>query len=252
VLLQLPFEPVILHQWAVALMVEALRFQKKITDFTTMTYPENLKTSVDKLTAIALLLLNGANTFLSFVAKLISVRHDTTNQMHLAAVVYWDDFQQTLPQVLSALKFVLREECNCVIALLKRTAWSKNQEVRTCKSKIDFQIIASVYSHTYWESHQVHEWLFLGHEWEPEAPTEPLVQNFRNQAPKMELTRNIEVLLLTFVIDNKILKPGRLRGESKEVILKIATANFNALKVFHTQYDHYFGKLKLIFYKSVH
>jgi hypothetical protein len=43
VLLQLPFEPVILHQWSVALMAEALRFRKQITDFTTMAYPKNLK-----------------------------------------------------------------------------------------------------------------------------------------------------------------------------------------------------------------
>jgi hypothetical protein len=251
VLLQLPFEPVILHQWAVALMAEALRFQKKITDFTTMTYPEHLKNSIDKLTHIALLLLNGANTFLSFVAKLISVRHDITNHMHLAAVVYWDDFQLTLPQVLSALKFALSEECNSVIAVLKRTAWSKNEVARICKGEIDFQIIASVYSHTYWESHQVHEWLFLGHEWEPKAPTESLVQNFRNQVPKKDFTRNFEVLLLN-LIEDKIIKAGRLRGESKEVILKIATANCNALEVFYTQYEHYMGELKLFFYKSMH
>jgi hypothetical protein len=59
VLLQLPFEPTILHQWAVALMAEALRFQKKIIDFIAMAYPEHLKTVVDKLIAIASLLLNG-------------------------------------------------------------------------------------------------------------------------------------------------------------------------------------------------
>jgi len=152
VLLQLPFEPTILHQWTVALMAEALRFQKKITDFTTMAYPEHLKTVVDKLIAIASLLLNGANKFLSFIAKLVNVKKDSINRMHATASLYWNDFQEILPQVVVALKFVLSEECGAVISALKRMAWNENADERTGSSEMDVNIMPDgIYSLYYWD-----------------------------------------------------------------------------------------------------
>jgi hypothetical protein len=241
VLLQLPFEPVILHQWAVALMAEALRFQKKITDFTTMTYPKNLKSAVDKLTAIALLLLNGANTFLSFVAKLIIVHDETSNHMSVAASLYWEDFQQTLPQVLPALKFVLSKECDTIILALKRMAWSENAAGKTCLSKLDFKIIPSIYSHDYWDTHKMRKWLFPDPDvFEVDVPERLMIKYERVASNDQDSLKNL--------IEEKIIKSERLRGESEEVIFEIAAKNSDELEVFNDQYKHFDG-IEIILYK---
>jgi hypothetical protein len=236
VLLQLPFEPVILQQWMVALLVEALRFQKKITDFTTMTYPEHLKSAVDKLIAIGSMLMNGANTFLSFVAKLVNVKDDSINHMHAISTLCWKEFQKILPPVLAALKFSLSEECDTLILELKRMAWSENEDARTCKSKIDFKMISSVYAHSYWDSRQWHKWILsVENDFVDDEPGALMVKN--STAKTKEEATNLDAFQT--LIDTKIIK--RLHGENKEIILKTAVENAESLKVFTDHYEHYIG-----------
>jgi hypothetical protein len=241
VLLQLPFEPTILHQWTVALMVEALQFQKKITDFTTMAYPEHLKNAVDKLTEIGSLLLNGANTFLSFIAKLINSKDDSKNHMHATATLYWEEFQQILPQVLPALKFALSEDGDTLISTLKRMAWSENAAARTCKSKINFKMIPSFYTLAYWESHKVQKCLFPKSEFKVDDPVTLMIKYQKIAAFWMPCDFD---QFLKKLIEDKIIDSGRIRGESREVILETAARYSSALEVFSDHYNRYISKCK--------
>jgi hypothetical protein len=238
VLLQLPFEPTILHQWTVALMAEALRFRKKITDFTTMAYPEHLKSAVDKLVAIATLLQKGANSCMSYVAQLtlsVAAKKESIQRIHLFAEFCWEDFQRFLPQLLSALKFVLSEECDTVILNLKRMAWSENAAEKTCTSKVDFKIIPSIYFHDYWDTHYLRNWFFSDHNmFDLKVPIRLMI--------KYERVANKEGNTLKKLIVNQILKTGRLQGESEHVIFESTDNNADALEVFNTQYQHYKGR----------
>jgi hypothetical protein len=238
VLLQLPFEPTILHQWTVALMAEALRFRKKITDFTTMAYPEHLKSAVDKLVAIDTLLQNGANSCMSYVAQLtlsVAAKKESIQRIHFFAEFCWEDFQRFLPQLLSALKFVLSEECDAIISRLKRMAWGANAAERTCMSKAEFLIAPSFYSHDYWDTHYLRNWFFSDRDmFEVKVPTRLMI--------KYERVAKKEGDTLKKLIKEKILITGRLQGESEQVIFESAENNADALEVFNTQYQHYKGK----------
>jgi hypothetical protein len=239
VLLQLPFEPTILHQWAVALMAEAMRFRMKIVDFTTMAYPEHLKTVVDKLIAIASLLLEGAHVFVSCISNLI-LMDGSFNHMHLTATLYWEKFQKTLPRVLPALKFVLSDECDTVITALKCAAWNEDAVGTTCmSSKVDLGYTISIYCYEYWESLKLLTRLFGE------------IKYFDRDDPK---TLNKEQAASTVadnfdphtmeIIDKEIIKPGRLQGESTENIFQAADKHHLSLKVFYERYARFKGESK--------
>jgi hypothetical protein len=246
VLLQLPFEPTILHQWTVALMAEAMRFRMKIVDFTTMAYPEHLKSVVDKLVAIATLLLEGAHFFMKCISDLI-IKAGSFNHLHATATLHWKEFQTTLPRVLPALKFVLSDECDTVIAALKCNAWSENAVGTMCKSKVDTEYTLSIYCYEYWESINLLPWLFdETRSFNVDCPDETLIQGchcHHQQHAAHMVANNVDPHMME-VIDKEIIKPGRLQGESKEIIFQAAAKDHISLKVFYYRYEQFKGKCK--------
>jgi len=239
VLLQLPFEPNILHQWTVALMVEAMRFRIKITDFSTTAYPEHLYSVVRHLLSIACVLHSGADRFLSFCAKLINSLEPSTDEVYAAASLYWEKFQAYLPEVLAALKFALSEECDTVISALKHLAWKDNAAERQRKSFIKFSQLPSVYARIYWNMDALRGMLFAD-----EIGLEvdiPGLLEIDLLVAKKESTVSDE---LKNLIVETILKPGRIQGESVEVILETA-AKFEELEVYNIHYRHHEGKKNL-------
>jgi hypothetical protein len=234
VLLQLPFEPTILHQWTVALMAEALRFKKKYTDFTTMAYPEHLKQFVDQLTAMNILLLNGANFFMLCISKLM-VRDNSMNHMHVTATLFnWNEFEFRLSLILPVLNFILSEECDTLISALKRMAWSKNAVQRTCKSEVNFLSTHSFYCYDYWDGVLMHQWLFNAHQYSNKDQQQAVDHKINNHS-------NYEKFAMD-VTDEKIVKHGLLQGESRDIILQIATKNRPLLQDHYIQYVRYKGK----------
>jgi hypothetical protein len=171
---------------------------------------------------------------LSFVAKLVSVKDDSINHMHAIATLCWKEFQKILPPVLAALKFSLSEESSAIILELKRMAWSENEDARTCKSKIDFKIISSVYAHSYWDSRQWHKWILsVQNEFvDDESGTIMVTAKTKEEATNLDAFQRL--------IDKKVMK--RLHGENKEMIFNIAVKNADALKGFNGHYEHYKGK----------
>jgi len=234
VLLQLPFEVTILHQWTVALMAEALRFQKKHTDFTTMAYPEHLKQFVDQLTVMNILLLSGANFFMLCISKLMG-KDNSMNHMHATASLFiWDEFEFRLSLILPVLKFVLSEECDTLISTLKRMAWSQNEVQRTCKSEVNFLSTHSFYCYDYWDVMFMHQWLFKAHQYSNKDQQSPVDHKINSSSHYEEFAND--------VIDEKIIKQGLLQGESREIILQIAAKNRPLLQDYYIQYVRYKSK----------
>jgi hypothetical protein len=188
------------------------------------------------LIAIASLLLNGANKFLSFIAKLVNVKKDSINRMHATASLYWKDFQEILPQVVAALKFVLSEECGAVISALKRMAWNENADERTGSSEMDVNIMPDgIYSLYYWD--------------DPDEAPRSLFSDqkdleIEDDDDEDEISKNGEIFrgvhLTMEFLAKKILALGMLQGESKEVILQIAAAKkLSVLDLHFYTYTHF-------------
>jgi hypothetical protein len=165
--------------------------------------------------------------------------------MLVVAKLYWNEFQEALPPILAALKFALSDECRVIISALKRMAWSENAAAGTCRSQVDFKIIPSVYTQTYWRgSSRVHNWLFLDQndEFSIEFDNPKTMEALYNKlAANYDGRSNLDVLLK--FIDEKIIKPGKFQGESKEVIFATAAKNCFGLLYFNGQHDLYKGHL---------
>jgi len=72
VLVQLPFQPTLLHQWSLALLTEYLRFEKEVSGFhnyatktSSASKVELAKTTVDQIRAFAEFTLTAVRAFLS-------------------------------------------------------------------------------------------------------------------------------------------------------------------------------------------
>ena len=63
---------------------------------------------------------------------------------------------------------------------------------------------------------------------------------------KYERVANNDQDALRDLIEEKIIKPGRLQGESEEVIFEIAAKNSDVLEVFNDQFKHFDGMAKLL------
>jgi len=110
VLLQLPFQPALLHQWCVALMAEALRFRRDLSAFCYIPF------QMRRIFARLFWMCNAmCSTSLNYFYKF-------ADYIYTGASCYTLDH---LSETLTILEFVLSDEYEIMMKALKRMAWSK-------------------------------------------------------------------------------------------------------------------------------
>ena len=124
VLLQLPFQPSMLHQWAVALLAETLRFQKETVTIFTIGVPQKLWDEMLLLKKMLKRLMEGALTLLSIFCKF--PRLDRENICKRLRRVR-QKLLRTITEVTPIVEFILSEKCRNVISGIKQAAWSSKR-----------------------------------------------------------------------------------------------------------------------------
>lgn len=249
VLVQLPFQPALMHQWTVALLAEALKLQIALADFTIITHEPRLRYALQLLFKMSSQLLAYANLALShyFMHCVLGPNSllDLLKKSH-------SPFLKMMPNLLPVLDFVLNGECTNVIKALKRLTWSKDKWSSDWVGKYkvsedsgistDFGALATMYNLWYWKQTQSFTWLYETKDHKIDDVALKLKMTF-NDAPTIEeilSPRNLG--LLTTLVDEKIIKTGRLKGESRKAILTEVTKHSKKLFPYYKLYASYIGE----------
>jgi hypothetical protein len=110
ILIQLPFQPVLLHQWAVALLAEAIIFQRKITPIFSYGCPEKLAKISDSLRKILLTMKSCANFTLNMYLKMCLQGQEMNINATLDTEM--EEFSNHLTKVLPIIEYVTSQEGN--------------------------------------------------------------------------------------------------------------------------------------------
>jgi hypothetical protein len=198
VIVQLPFQHAILHQWMVAFNAETLKFQKEVSDLLIITYPSEMRSALKSLSKIKSTLSHFINMCHEYLFSFL-LRHPVS-PIHSNLL-----FMNQLPDVLPMLKFILSEKSKNCIKALKRMAWNK----KTCKeSKMEAPISKeekNMFNSQKDSRIEYKSWRSL----EAQKFQIELVGGLREYFPDMKN-----------VVKEKIIKTGRLSGVSKETILR--------------------------------
>jgi len=209
VLLQLPFQPLLLHQWSVALLAESLRFQAELFPFYSI--PNRLQRPVNKLFEMCKVMYKKAmhcfNHFAIYMYEGVDCYGDTVSA----------SFLDSLPETLAALEFVLSKECGNVVKALKRMAWNNstkkdNKEIVKSAS-FDIEEIYFCYNMEYWKERSAISC------WCPRNPSRNESVEILDKYSKESATA-AEMAGLQKLVEEKLIDTGRLKGESKEVIFR--------------------------------
>jgi len=231
VLLQLPFQPLLLHQWSVVLLAEALKFQQEICDFYCIPL-------VKRLHILAVKLIDMCN--LMFKTAVDSSFQHFANYIYLECNDFeanvGSEFLATLPETLAVIEFVLSAECRNVVKALKKMAFNPSTKTDskewTKESVFDFECYFLSYNAHFWkQSSTVHCMC-------PSEPSVPrpgdAVDVFKKY--KKGATTETEKAGLKKLVEEKIIKAGRLKGESSEVILSALSRGQEVLIPFYRAY----------------
>ncbi|CAB3386343.1 Hypothetical predicted protein [Cloeon dipterum] len=116
VLLQLPFQPVLLHQWLVAVLYESLSIELELMDFYSFQFPESCEPAVNKLD----LMLVDLNEHLGHGFDLL--QHLVDRDMNYA-LQELDSITGNIKSILSILDFWFTDG-KSVIRALKKLCWA--------------------------------------------------------------------------------------------------------------------------------
>jgi len=222
VLLQLPFQPVVLHQWAVALLAETYRFLTKISCFYPFEYPKRVKGPLNKLFKMGDVMLKSARTCMGYFNYYAA--NGTQNLNKIIAHLQKSDFLGFLPELLPIIEFVTSSNCDNVIKSLNllniKTRRYKNDEEKE-KGFSSFCIYPTIYNRNFWRKPSPVDFLFsfdrnyfkTKKNFTATALSQPPPKDFKiSEALKMELKN--------FVVA-KIITPCRLNTTSNAQFLKI-------------------------------
>jgi len=151
VLLQLPFQPVLLHQWAVALLAEVLTFKKELAPLYYLGYGTNLRGPMKKLITMCNKMQQTALDFFSYFTSYAANAHLSNHKIIEPMLT---PMLNAFPEILPIIKFVLSYECKNAVCALKYLAWmpkNRNKVPRTNGPKLSsINNDTFVYSYLYW------------------------------------------------------------------------------------------------------
>ena len=252
VIVQLPFQHAILHQWMVAFNAETLKFQKEVSDLLIITYPSEMRSALKSLSKIKSTLSHFINMCHEYLFSFL-LRHPVS-PIHSNLL-----FMNQLPDVLPMLKFILSEKSKNCIKALKRMAWNK----KTCKeSKMEAPISKEEKTRIFQYSSIYH---FLN--WQ-KFPSGDMFNSQKDSRIEYKSWRSLEAQKFEIelvgglreyfpdmknVVKEKIIKTGRLSGVSKEKILRGVDNTsgyifevFRQYKFLKGKFDQYLKKLSSI------
>jgi hypothetical protein len=247
VIVQLPFQHAILHQWIVVFYAETLKFQNEVSDLLIISYPSEMRSALKSLSKIMSTLSHFINTCHEYLFSNL--------WKNPSSPLSSNECTKQLPDVLPMLKFILSEKSQFVIKALKRMAWNR----RTCKeSKMEAPISKEEKTRLFQYSSMYH---FLNWQKFPagqmfHSPKDTRVeykswrsleaQKFQTELVVGELHENVSAM--NVVVEERIIKTGRLSGVSKETIFRgVENTGYFIYKVFK-QYKFLKGKLAKIFH----
>jgi len=225
VLLQLPFQPLLLHQWCVALHAESLKFKKEICDFNLIPYPTRLRQVVVKLEQMANFMLTTSDNFFDhfYVSMYTDVGENHDENVS-------SSFLENLHKVLSTVEFVLSDECRNAVKTLKRLAWNETVQTDIKKIKDEIRLMEaylSCYNRQMWRGRAaVHCMCPLDRRSKADD-----IKNYSR-----EKTTAAELEGLKTLVEEKLIKTGRLQGETKEVIFQVISDHCKAFVPYYRAY----------------
>jgi hypothetical protein len=238
-----PFRPVVLHQWVVALLAEALKFELKISDLLTLDSPVALHPHIEKLREMHNVLHFSSHSFLQYFMLFCRQQWVPKSEMEL-------QFQQ-FPNLLPVLKFVLSSECNDIIMSLKRMSWNPNSTRRSCQlgALPDCLMRTFDYSHLYsqlfWLDRNEKLVLFVNSEQIQRISLATLLAEDSHSQP----IRSSDIHALCRFVDEKIIKTGRIGGVHSDLIFAAVNISSNILCKLYKFYNKYIGEIIFLFFK---
>jgi hypothetical protein len=162
VLLQLPFHPSLLHQWAVALLAETLKFQKDTVTIFVIGVPKELWEEAQLLKKMLKKLMDGAFTLLS-----IFCNFSKGGQQNICRSLrrVRKKLLCTIAEVTPIVEFILSDKCRNVISGIKRASWGsihhhKQKTLHPMDAEVDFGSYHIWYNAMFWVDDQVLSRLF--------------------------------------------------------------------------------------------
>jgi hypothetical protein len=238
VLIQMPFRHAVLHQWVVALHAEAFKFQLKICDLLIIDSPVALHPHIEKLREMNSILITCSRHFLLYFFLFCGSHWIPKSHMETQSL--------ELSRLLPVLKFVLSSECNDIIMCLKRMSWNPNNTPRscqfeelpfTCTIRQDFDYL-HFYSQFFWHESVQRLELFM------------YLENIKNISLELLLTedsqsqpvRSGDIQALCRLVDEKIIKTGRIGGVPTDFIFAAVNMASKILCKLYEFYNSYIGE----------
>lgn len=218
VLLQLPFQPALLHQWAVALLAETLRFQQDMVTIFNIGFKQELSVEVHLLHEMIKKMLNGAMALLSIFCDFADGQENIRKRLGRVQ----EKLLKTVAEVTPLVQFTLSDNCKKVISSIKRASWSSGNQMQrklsTLKSDADLGLFDVWYNVNFWERPEMPKKLFS----EPNFPPEQFKENLQSACDEaIEQDFDESVLLLKDFVEEKIISSCVLMGASKAEILDV-------------------------------
>lgn len=246
ILLQILFQPAMLHQWAVALFAEALTFQKKIAPIFNYGFPTNLARITEKLKTMLRSLRSCVRFTLGLYLRMSSEGLDKNFHTELVQTEM-EEFSNHLTKILPILKFVTSEEASGIIGAIKDLCLeelNKGGEVNppqvVIQTTVELQM--PMYDFWFWTKQCDIEEVFVGAKSDQIMCNSELV-NYVNGQFYCSKSRCTWTKALKKLVDEKIIQTdGCLKGVDREIIMAALEnrAEFYTIYCFH--YRHYFGK----------
>jgi hypothetical protein len=218
VLLQLPFQPSMLHQWAVAVLAETLRFQKETVTIFTIGVPEELLEEVHLLKKMHKKLMEGAITLLSIFCN-FSSQQDPENICKRVRRVR-EKLVSTITEVTPIVEFILSEKCQKVICGIKRASWSNKQKIlHPTETDLDLGSYHVWYNPYFWNEGPMPSSLFSKRMYSLDQQKQFLQKLRLNM---LSLEPEVSAALVQKFVQDRIIGKGVLAGASDAEILAVA------------------------------
>jgi hypothetical protein len=216
VLLQLPFQPSLLHQWAVAILAETLKFQKETVNIFIIGVPEELLEEVQLLKKMIKKLMEGAFTLLSIFCKFANLdRENVCKKLRRVR----KKLLRTITEVTPIVEFILSEKCRNVISGIKRASWgSKQQKLHSTEMDVDLGSYHVWYNPYFWNEGPMPSRL-ISCKKHPLDQQKQFLQKVRFNMLMLHPTAS--VALVQKFVEEQIIRKGVLVGASDEEILAV-------------------------------
>lgn len=247
ILLQIPFQPVLLNQWTVALLAEALIFQKKISPIFSYGFPRQLNNVAEHLRNMLKSMMNCVNFTLKVYLKIIYT-DGQENKFYSTLAENKEEFSNHLTTVLPILGFVTSEEATSVIEAIIKICLerlNRGDEVNPPQVVIVTSEEQRMPLYDFWswtlESNQLDvltgSMSGQGGKCNTELLRGDKVNIIRSESPKWL------VVLKMLIVYNNIIKTGRLKGVDREIILAVMDKHADDLYIYCTHYQQYMSML---------